>query len=367
MISRWANYLLASDGPGDDVAALWYAAAQSHEPLASMYVLGVGFDPRALVGLQRFLAADHAVPPIIGLIEMAPPSPTSGLSARALASDNRQAFDGLVADYEVRVVAHQEVHSRSNAGPRVARALTAPEFVAGVGHLVIDVSSLPASLYFPMIAAALRGADRCIDGFPTEVQVIACENPEIDAAVEELGISEAAVVGGFRGTLDHESAPTGTVIWAPVLGERSGPSLQAIHNLLAPGDVCPILPFPSRDPRRGDKIVLEHQVILFDEFRVNPSHIIYADERNPFDLYRTLSRLHADFQHALASLQPSTVVLSSHSSKLLSIGVLLAAYEHELPIVSAPAIDYELADVDWMTLGGANALTCVWVAGLPYA
>lgn len=366
MNNRWANYVLGSEAAGDDLAALWLSGA-GEPPLASMYVLGVGFDPRALVGLQRFLAADHAVSPVIGLIEMAPPSPTSSLSARALAADNREAFNALVADLEVRVVEHQEVHSRGNAGPRVARQLTAPEFVRDVGHLVIDISSLPASLYFPMIAAALSASDRGLDGFPTEIQVVACENPEIDSAIEELGISEAAVVGGFRGALDHESAPTVTVIWAPVLGERAGPALQAIHNLLAPGDVCPILPFPARDPRRGDKIVLEHQVILFDEFRVNPSHIIYADERNPFDLYRTLSGLHADFTHALAALQPSTVVLSTHSSKLLSLGVLLAAYEHDLPIVSAPAIDYELADVDWLALGAANALTCAWLAGRPYA
>lgn len=345
---------------------IWRAASTNGHDLASLYVLGVGFDPRSLVGLQRFLALDHQIPPVVGLVELPPPSPASGLSARALAADNQSAFEELVDGYEVRRIEHEEVHSQANAGPRVARALTGASFVQGVGHLLLDVSSLPATLYFPMIAAALRAAEREIQGFPSEIQVVACENPDVDAAIEKLGVSEAAIVGGFRGSLEHESNPTGTVIWAPVVGERSGPALQAIHTLLAPGDVCPVLPFPARNPRRGDDIVLEHQVVLFDEFRVNPGNIIYADERNPFDLYRTLSRLQADFNHALAQLQPSTVVLSTHTSKLLSLGVLLAAYEYDLPIVAAPAVDYELADVDLDLLGASNSVTCVWLEGEPY-
>lgn len=357
---------MASDGGSDSPEEIWLAGESAAGDLAPMYVLGVGFDPRALVGLQRFLAAPHRVPPVVALVELPPPSPASGLSARALASDNQAAFESIVDGYEVRRVQHEEVHSRANAGPRVARAVTDLGFVQGIAQLLIDISSLPASLYFPLVAASLAATHRGLEGFPGEIQVIACENPAIDAAIEKLGVGEAAIVGGFRGSLEHESDPTGTVIWAPVLGERAGPALQAIHNLLAPGDVCPVLPFPARNPRRGDELVLEHQIVLFDELRVNPASVIYADERNPFDLYRTLSRLQADFTHALAELQPSTVVLSSHTSKLLSLGVLLAAFEHQLPIVAAPAIDYELADVDLAALGAANSLTCAWLEGTPY-
>lgn len=366
MTWRWDDYVMASDVESPEPEEIWRAASDTGHGLASIYVLGVGFDPRSLVGLQRFLALDHAIPPIVGLVELPPPSPSSGLSARALARDNRDAFEQVVDGYEVRRIQHEEVHARTNAGPRVARSLTTGDFVKGAGHLLVDVSSLPANLYFPMIAASLRADDRGLSGFPSEIQVVACENPEVDAAIEKLGVSEAAVVGGFRGSLEHESNPTGTVIWAPVVGERAAPALQAIHALLAPGDVCPVLPFPARNPRRGDDIVLEHQVVLFDEFQVNPGNVIYADERNPFDLYRALSRLQADFAHALAQLQPSTVVLSTHTSKLLSLGVLLAAYEHDLPIVAAPAVDYELVDVDLDALSSSNSVTCVWLGGEPY-
>ena len=366
MTARWDDYVFAQDDGTDLPEDLWMGA-QASSALATMYVLGVGFDPRALVGLQRFLAIDHRHPPVVGLVELPPPSPASGLSARAMAADNRAAFEQLLGETELRTIPHTNVHARSNAGPRVARALTTPAFVAGVGHLIIDMSSLPTNLSFPLVAAALRSIDRQVNGFPSELQIVTCENPDVDAAIEELGISDADIVGGFRGALERDSDPTGTVIWAPVIGERAGPALQAIHDLLQPGDVCPVLPFPARNPRRGDDLVLEHQVVLLDAFRVNPGNLIYADERNPFDLYRTLGRLHHGFQHALRLLQPTTLVLSTHTSKLLSIGVLLAAYEYALPLVAAPAIDYELADVDLTAFSLSNQLACAWITGTPYA
>jgi hypothetical protein len=331
-----------------------------------MYLLGVGFDPRSLVGLQQFLAMEHAHSPVIGLLDLPPPSGASGLAPRALATSNRAAFDQIVGGIEVRNIPYPDVHSRINAGPLVARAVTDTAFVSGIGHLVIDVSSLPSSLYFPVVAAALTSVDRAVEGFPAEVQVVACENPMIDSAIVELGVSEASLVGGFRGPLELASEPAGTVIWAPVLGEQSGPALQAIHSFLAPGDVCPVLPFPARNPRRADNLLLEYQVELLDAFLVTPGNLIYADERNPFDLYRTLSRLQNDYRHALRALEPTTVALSTHSSKLLSLGALLAAYEHGLPIVAAPALDYDLLDVDFTALSASNVVACTWLTGEPY-
>ena len=360
------DYVIAFGGPDDMPASLWQAAAESCEGARSMFVLGVGFDPRALVALRQFLDLDHKTPPIVGRIALPPPSAGSGVSARSMATENQEAFVELVADIEVREIKHQEVHAPSNAGPRVARALTNPDFMAEVGHVVIDISSLPANLYFPIIAATLMSVDRQVPGFPSEVQIVACENPEVDAAIMKLGVSEAAVVGGFRGALEYESEPTGTVIWAPVLGEHAGPALRAIHEFLAPGDVCPILPFPARNARRADNLLLEFQVELFDMFRVTPGNLIYADERNPFDLYRTLALLQEKYRHALKALEPTTLTLSTHSSKLLSLGALLAAYEYSLPIVAASALDYEVGALDLVTVEAGNHVTCAWLTGRPY-
>ena len=356
--------MLALGGPDDCSEALWLAAGAC-ESGRSMYVLAVGFDPRALVGLRRFLELEHQRQPVVVLVELPPPSVLSGMEVRQSAARNRELLDRLTDNCDVRIVQHEEVHTPTNAGPRVSRQMTRREFVKDVGHLIVDISSLPSHLYFPMIAAALQSVDSEVAGFPPQLQVVACENPAVDASIRELEVVDAAVVGGFRGRLAHHSATNETRVWAPVIGERSGRALEAIHSYLLPDDVFPILPFPSTDPRRGDNLLLEHQTELIDTFEVSLSNIIYADERNPFDLYRTLSRLQANLRFSLERLGPTVLAVSAHSSKALSLGVLLAAYEHGLPIVTAPPGDYELLNMGPDHSWQDHRLTTAWLTGLP--
>jgi hypothetical protein len=141
-----------------------------------------------------------------------------------------------------------------------------------------------------------------------------------------------------------------------------------LYDYLEPDEVCPILPFPSRWPRRSDDLVLEHRQLLMDRIEVEPRNLIYADETNSFDLYRTLSRLQHRYSEALKVLRPATVIVSSHASKLLSLGVLLSAYEHSLPVVSAGAVGYSLAEgINIPAISKNDRLACLWLAGTPYS
>ena len=142
----------------------------------------------------------------------------------------------------------------------------------------------------------------------------------------------------------------------------------------APSTTCwsrttsvPVLPFPAVEPRRADALVLEHQTVLFEAFKVRASDFVYSDERNPFDLYRALCRLERDYRSALDTLGPTMVVLSAHGSKLLSVGMLLAAYERAIPIAAAAADEYEIVTgVSLETFSEVNQLCCLWLAGAPY-
>ena len=366
-MGRWSDYVVAFGGDGDDSEHLWVEASNSIADSRSMFLLGVGFDPRALAGLKRFLNLDLPNPPVVGLIEHPPASSASGHSARELADFNRAEFKKLTNGIQTRIVPHEHVHSASFAGPRVSRAITTKGFLDGIGHLVVDVSSLPSIIYFPVIAAALQLLDKGISGTLGEIQIVACENPAIDAAILEQEIHGANWVGGFREELVLERPASETIIWAPIVGENSGPAMTAIHEFLDPADVYPVLPFPSVDPRRADTLLLEHRIELMDQFQVNPGNIIFADERNPFDLYRTLSELHSELRFTFEQLGQTKLAVSTHSSKLLSVGVLLAAYEQALPVVAAPPIDYEIEAIDTRASVEESQLACAWLAGLPYA
>src|SRR5439155_805554 len=125
--------------------------------------------------------------------------------------------------------------------------------------------------------------------------------------------------------------------------ERSQPQLEVLRQNLLPNEICPVLPFPARNPRRSDNLLVELRELLQDTVQVEPANFIYADESNPFDLYRALARLHDRYRSALAPLGEATVVVSMHSSKTLSLGALLAAYERQLPVMNAEPEHYNFA------------------------
>jgi hypothetical protein len=102
---------------------------------------------------------------------------------------------------------------------------------------------------------------------------------------------------------------------------------------------------------------------------VEPRNFIYADERNPFDLYRGLCRLSDRYTKALAPLGLGnvTVVTSVHGSKVMSVGALLAAYEKNLSVVSAGPTSYRIQrGVDLDNVTPASHLICLWLDGDPY-
>lgn len=367
MTPRWNDYVFAN-GTGTAPRDLLRAGLSADSP--SLYVLGVGFDLRCLVGLREFLDLNHQVPPKIMRMEMAPPGPATQARVIQMAAEHLAEFETLTLGLEVGTISYPAVENLYSAGTDLARGLTEAEHLENVGHLIIDISSMPSTLFYPAIKAALKASDLppgAVGHFGGEIQVVVCENPQMDAKIRELGISDASFVGGFRPRGHGDADPDGPTIWVPVLGENAEPALRAIHNLLEPDDICPVLPFPAVDPRRADSLVLEHQAVLFGAFNVRASDFVYSDERNPFDLYLSLCHLERDYKSALEPLGSPLVAFSAHGSKLLSVGMLLAAYERDIPIAAAAVDDYEIvAGADLQVFSEANQLCCLWLAGAPY-
>jgi hypothetical protein len=364
MTSRWLDYVLA-DGVRIRPEELWWAAttAKVGRP---MYVMAVGFDPRCLVGVERFLETYKSDTPTVVVIGLPPPQPTTDQEVVELATTNQSKFNTLTQRVDVRRIDYPVVHEAASAGPAIARSLSDPSLLEEVGLLTIDVSAIPADLYFPLIKVAIEVADDSQRQWPKDVMVVACENPGIDAMITEEGVESAIRVRGFSAQFGTDSEILGPRIWAPVLGENAEPALRAIHEWLKPDDICPVLPFPAHDPRRGDALVIDYQTVLFDAFKVRPTNFIFADERNPFDLYQTLGRLREDYVNSLKLLGATTLVVSTHSSKLLSVGALLSAVELDLPVLSAPPTDYAFAPIDLGAAMGNNRLACAWLTGQPY-
>jgi hypothetical protein len=206
------------------------------------------------------------------------------------------------------------------------------EDFAGYTDVVLDISAMPRAVYFPLIGKILHLLDKGLPAKPQPIlpnfHLIVSESPELDASIREEGVEDdAGYVHPFTGGLDRESAASQPKVWLPLLGEGQTLQFQKIHDLVTPDEICPVLPSPSRDPRRSDNLVMEYREMLFDRLRVEPGNFIYAAERNPFEVYRQLRNSIMDYDRALSPLGGTKFVVSALCSKLMSAGALLAAYD----------------------------------------
>lgn len=192
-----------------------------------------------------------------------------------------------------------------------------------------------------------------------------CENPGVDSKISEEGGDKAEWVYGFSGGLARLAEADVPRIWAPVLGTGQVTRLKKIVDFVNPREICPVLPFPAMNPRRGDDLLGEYRDLLFDSWKVEPRDIIYASEQNPFDVYRALCRLDERYRSALARLGGAKTVVSAHSSKLLSLGVLLAAFERELAVPQVQPTGYLVHDALQQD-DATGELFDVWLKGEPY-
>jgi hypothetical protein len=355
-MSRWAHPLLID---AEQFETLW--SRPGGGPI--LFVVGAGYDPRATVVLERLTQVTERR--IDGLL-IALPEESTDENVRPFAIANRVRIAKLIEDgggelYEQPVPVYEDPGA---LGRLISKGFQASGLLDRYQEVVIEISAMPRSVFFPLIRGALlrAHAGSNAERWDGDLHVAVCENPAADECVLGEGTRAMAPIGGFA----EPGAPKPrTTIWVPVLGEGGLARVKLLYEELGPDEVCPVLPWPSQDPRRGDRIVLEYRQLLFDELELEPRNVIHAAERNPFDLYRTLGRLHDRYRQALKRLEPVSMVLSSHSSKLLSVGVLLTAYDHKLEVQHVGGGAYGLHG-DAVEIATQGEIFDLWLTGEPY-
>lgn len=341
-----------------EIAELW----QGRGTGKAVLVGGAGFDPRGPVAYECISqACPHPLDAVQIRLE---PIPTD-TATKALAGEARKRLEDAAEASKASISEHGVSEAgASSTALMIVRAFFEAGAIDAYDEVVVDVSALPRTVFFPLIRGILQKIDA--GEWSGELHVVACDNPKMDALVTGEGAEPPTALPGFgaRSTTSDEETP----IWVPVLGEGETSRVSALYDDIAAEEICPVLPFPAANPRRADDLVREYRELLFERIGVEPRNFIYADEANPFDLYRSISRLNERYAEALKPLGDTRMILSAHSSKLLSVGVLLAAYEHQLEVRHVSPSLYTMGD-----LGSASALAedsllvDLWLAGEPYA
>ncbi len=314
---RWEPYVLHADR---ELAEHWKHRAAEQKPRVA-FICGRGFDPRMCLGLEMLATA--IVPEDLHIYPIDFGGSTEA-STQASAQLNAQAFDELTAALTVSPL------SLAHASGIEQRARGAVQLFADLmpaTDIVIDINALPRSVFFPLITKLLHLCDKKEAEAPA-LHVLAGDAAWLDALIEVSGFDEQAVwLHPFEGEFLREANNFLPHIWMPVLGEGEVVALRRVEDHVKPDEVCPLLPFPSRDPRRGDLLFERYREVLFDDLLLDAGPIRYAAEGNPFQVYRRLRESTMHYSQALEPLEGCKIAYSALSSKLVALGVLLVAYE----------------------------------------
>ena len=182
-------------------------------------------------------------------------------------------------------------------------------------------------------------------------------NPRLDADIRSIPCDAPGYVHGFKGGSTLSDRIHAARLWLPQLARGRRGALRRLYDFVAPHDTCPVLPFPASDPRLGDALAEEYLTELESTWEVDTRNIVYANEDDPLDLYRTILRL-ADLRRPVfAETGGSMLVLSPLGSKVMALGALMAALERNLPVAHLEALGYEVDCDNASDNGGVRAHT----------
>lgn len=338
-MTLWNHYVFRR---GPDVHDLW-EPLHAGRTLRLLYIAGRGFDVRAQVAMREYLTSlkgsgvhvESAKLLLVGF---------SGYqlddSLRDLTAQNAQALEAMFAPFGSTTVinvgaAPGEDVSATHALRRGVNDVL--KQVLDQTDIVLDVSSLPRVGYLALMTSILNRLipDKTITdplaAKGVNFQVMVAEDANLDAQIlaEDLS-SDPVLVPGFSSAVQVESVQDWPLVWFPILGEHRVNQLQQImkSNLIPDAaEICPVLPHPSRNARRADRLLVEYKEPLFDARATPASNILYAHELHPFEAYRQLLSAMQRYRRSMAIMGGSRLVVSPLGSKLITLGAGLACFE----------------------------------------
>lgn len=334
--------------------------SQSHR--RTVVIAGAGFDPRATT-LSRHLGDNGRANCRLILIREHRPQPPKALLARA-----QRNISALQQQFVSSSVVDVDILANDGAvigGRKVVQALQ-KVLSDDTTDVIIDMSALSVGVGFPATKLLLELATQR-DPVPN-VHIFAVDAPRTDTAIHPIYSDRASPVHGFHNGLRLDAASRAARLWLPQLAEGKTVAMRLIHNHVVPDEVCPILPFPTSDPRLPDRLVEHFANELTSEWQVDLRNLIYAAERNPVDLYRAILRIADARRRVFEAVGGSMVVISPLGSKAISVGALMAAIERDFPLVYVETVSYTVNESELeAAASGDSELVHVWLAGEPYA
>jgi len=321
--AHWSNCITHLDAEVVDFVGSYFG----EEGRSCLLVAAAGFDPRSQT-IAKMLSETLGDRLSALFIREERGGPDADLQDQADA--NETALRGIVRRCSVESVDIFGDDGAAIGGSRVASMLAEYEIDPKTTDIVLDMSALSIGIGFPVAKMLLLDCEQIVG---RSLHILIVSNPELDDRISSEPAERAMPVKGFSGIGQLPQTLDPARIWIPQLAKGRKAALTTIS--LAIGDcykICPVLPFPARDPRRADALIGEYENELVNEWQVDPRDIVYVSERNPLDSYRTISTLKERYDRTMEGTYEPHMILSPIGSKVMAAGALMAAIEHDLTV-----------------------------------
>ena len=298
-------------------------------------VAGAGFDPRAQSLAGRLQDACRESVRAL-LVKEERPDPPQNQVERAESNTER-----LLGRLGRGMVVPIEIFGQDSAvvgGRRIVDVLDRYS-LEGVTDIVVDISALSVGTSFPIVRYFAEHVAQKEDQL--NLHLFVTHDPDLDGKIRSKPSDTPGYVHGFKGGCTLSSAAEAARLWLPQLATGRRSTLGMLYDFVDPHDTCPVLPFPARNPRLGDLLVEEYWREFESTWMVDTRNLVYADEADPLDLYRTILRLDNLRKPVFAEAGGSILVLSPLGSKVMAVGSLLASLDRDLPVAHIEPIGYE--------------------------
>lgn len=330
-----------------------------------LYIAGAGFDPRTM-HLARIIS-ETGVKRFGVFIREERPDALEELRERG-----QQGEDRLCAAFPENIVLRINIFADNNnavvGGLDTLKELRSRGIVPGklesTTDVIVDLSALSIGISFPIAGMLHELITKDCPGVNLHV-LAATGGPRIEGAIVEEYAEGYQNPHGLKGKATGGDPPK--ILWIPQLSLANRLAYRQLFYDISPEETCPVLPFPSRNPRGVEEMLDHFTREIVGEWRVEPHQMLYAAEDDPLDLYRSISRIHRARKDIYddAGLKAETV-LSPIGSKAMAIGALLAAIQHSLPVAYVEARRYRPPASGWTDVADSAGFVHVWMLGEVY-
>lgn len=377
---RWAEYVLTKGT--NPCRQFWESYFQEEKDV--LYILGVGFDPRTVTGINTIYTINGTGKRDAILLRYYQSEEEKTVTPEESVSNHQKEIIDLLnrkgAKHCIVPLIVRSNEEKSIASIKAYSIITGIDDLANYSDIVVDVSAMPRGVFIPLLNKLLQIIDESNFKNPKRVinlHVVVSENFRLDAKIEDDGTEQTAEFIHGLSIPDITNTKDFKEVWIAVLGERQLEQFTKIKTSVKPVSTCIVLPFPSENLRRGDELINFYQDKLLNDTDFDFRNIIYADEQNPFQVYRLIKNAIERYNQSFKLLGGCKVVVSSLSSKLLTIGTFLAVYEIKMKERELRSLKIGIKHVesighkfDQVSLDKdilqSNELFHLWVAGFPY-